>query len=395
MGPRYARFFADLLSPRAPERPLSEMSGSARGVGPGQGRGADSPADRIEALAAAFLAGSEAGGRAPITSPGWLDEGTDRVLARELSAETRLVVELGAWLGMSSRYIADHAPNATVISVDHWRGSPEHRSQDQFRAMLPTLYETFLAQCWDYRDRIIPMRMTSLDGLQTVADHGLEPDLVYVDAEHSYEAVTSELELARHLFPLAVLVGDDYNWEGVARAATEFAGRHGLAVERVGDRGWRIVERRGDGAVVSGPTPGRARSVVLVPHLNGIDGECEQGLRRLEEAGIKVVRRGGSSAIDVARNVMISDALHDGFASMMFIDWTSASTRWTSCGCWPDRSPSSAGSTPEGERPWPTTSPTGWSKFRSGPTPGLYPVRFAATGFLRIKATVLRRLIED
>ena len=36
--------------------------------------------------------------------------------------------------------------------------------------------------------------------------------------------------------------------------------------------------------------------------------------------GVKVVRRGGSSAIDAARNVLMSDALHDGYESMMFID---------------------------------------------------------------------------
>src|SRR4051812_22659948 len=65
---------------------------------------------------------------APIENPGWLGEGTDRVLARSLSDETRLVVELGAWLGMSTRFIADLAPNATVISVDHWRGSSEHQA---------------------------------------------------------------------------------------------------------------------------------------------------------------------------------------------------------------------------------------------------------------------------
>ena len=41
---------------------------------------------------------------------------------------------------------------------------------------------------------------------------------------------------------------------------------------------------------------------VLVPHLNGIECECEQNLRELEKEGVRVVRRGGCSAIDVARN---------------------------------------------------------------------------------------------
>lgn len=58
--------------------------------------------------------------------------------------------------------------------------------------------------------------------------------------------------------------------------------------------------------------PGWSKSVALIPHLNGIEWECEEKLRRLEQAGVRVVRRAGSSAIDVARNAMISDSPHDG-----------------------------------------------------------------------------------
>ena len=391
--------FDDLLARRESSAHPSRNSPESRAKpGPGRSRDEGARRERVQQLAAAFpWPARRPTIEATITSPGWLDEGTDQVLARELSAETRLVVELGAWLGMSSRFIADHAPNAHVISIDHWEGSPEHRNQDQFQAILPTLYQTFLAQSWDYRDRIIPLRMSSLDGLQTIADHGFEPDLIYVDAEHSYPAVTAELELARHLFPDSTLVGDDYDWEGVARAAEEFAGRHGLAVERVGHRGWKIVERRGIGTLVEGPTPGRARSVVLVPHLNGIEWECEQGLRQLERAGVRVVRRGGSSAIDMARNVLVSDALHDGYQSLMFIDSDLgfdpldvlrllARPEPVLCGVYAKK----------GERALANHFADGVIEVLFGPeTPGLYPVQFAATGFLRITAAVLRRLIDE
>src|SRR5262252_6446174 len=64
----------------------------------------------------------------------------------------------------------------------------------------------------------------------------------------------------------------------------------------------------------------RGEAVVLVPHLNGIEGECEQGLGQLEAEGVRVVRRGGCSAIDVARNELISGVLHEGAESILFID---------------------------------------------------------------------------
>jgi hypothetical protein len=171
---------------------------------------------------------------------GWLDEGVRRLLAGALSGETRLVVELGAWLGLSTRWLADHAPGATVVTIDHWRGSPEHHARPAWRALLPTLYETFLAMCWPYRDRVIPLRLTTLAGLQVVADYRLCPDLVYVDAEHSYQAVLSELELAGRLFPTAALVGDDYPHPPVRAAVDDFARRHGLAIRADGN-GWSLV----------------------------------------------------------------------------------------------------------------------------------------------------------
>ncbi len=66
------------------------------------------------------------------------------------------------------------------------------------------------------------------------------------------------------------------------------------------------------------PRPGNA--VVLVPHINGIEPECEQALRQMEAEGVRVVRKGGCSAIDVARNELASDALHDGADAVFFID---------------------------------------------------------------------------
>src|SRR5436305_727502 len=133
-----------------------------------------------------------------------------------------------------------------IAAIDHWQGSPEHHERPEWRAMLPGLYEGFLTLCWPYRDRIIPLRMTTLAGLQVLADHALSPDLVYVDAEHTYEAIRSELELSGRLFPRAALVGDDYPHPPVRDAVVDFARLHGLVVQCHGN-GWTLVRAR-DGA---------------------------------------------------------------------------------------------------------------------------------------------------
>jgi len=141
----------------------------------------------------------------------------------------------------------------------------------------------------------------------------------------------------------------------------------------------------------------RAEMVVLVPHMTHIENECEQALRQLEAEGVRVVRRGGCSAIDVARNELISEALHDGAESILFID-------------------SDIGFNPDDalrllESPEPVISAVYAKKgmremasvFAEGTTEVLfganavepYPLRYAATGFLRIRASVLRQMVEE
>ncbi|NUQ65213.1 MAG: hypothetical protein HUU20_22330 [Pirellulales bacterium] len=46
-----------------------------------------------------------------------------------------------------------------------------------------------------------------MEGLQRVGEAGLEPDLVYIDADHRYESVVKDLTTALDLFPRAILVG--------------------------------------------------------------------------------------------------------------------------------------------------------------------------------------------
>lgn len=139
----------------------------------------------------------------------------------------------------------------------------------------------------------------------------------------------------------------------------------------------------------------RQKGVVLVPHLHGIDWECEQALRCLEDGGVKIVRRGGSSAIDAARNELASNALHEGFESILFIDSdigfdASDAFRLLArpepvlCGIYAKK----------GVRGFASNFAEDVDDVLFGPdAQGPYPVDYAATGFLRIKTDVLRRMI--
>jgi hypothetical protein len=230
------------------------------------GRGPQ-PQDRVAKLAADFP-WPQAPPQVPIPiGPlGWLADGAADVLSGELTVATRVVVELGSWLGVSTRFIADHAACATVIAIDHWQGSVEHHEQAACRDMLPRLHESFLAMNWSYRHRVIPLKMTTIEGLQVVAAHEVVPDLIYIDADHRYDSVLEDLSCASRLFADAVLVGDDYDYPDVQRAVTDFASQRELVVQVVGEhwRAWKLLARRPRGPVQPGSPQATVASRDLV-----------------------------------------------------------------------------------------------------------------------------------
>lgn len=203
----------------------------------------------------------------PTQHLGWLGDGVESMLKRELSGGKKLVVELGAWLGLSTRHIADALPQGRVITIDHWEGSPEHHSKPQWRDMLPQLYDMFLTSCWEYRDRIQPIKRSTIEGLRQIAECGLQPELIFIDADHRYEAVLADLRESRRLFPQATLIGDDYDDPGTQRAVQEFARDQGLSIETAGEqwRAWKLVTGKSDSRFPDHVDAGLT-SIVLVTH---------------------------------------------------------------------------------------------------------------------------------
>jgi len=175
---------------------------------------------------------------------GWFrTEEAGRILGKYLNEETKIVVELGSWLGKSTRHILDAAPNALVIAVDHWKGSKEHNKRMKSKR-LEKLYGTFLTNCWEYRDRLIPLRADTQIGLDEIAKNKMAPDLIYVDAAHDYASVVADIKKSITLFPDAQIVGDDWDWakgKPVRRAATDCAKLYGFEIGFLGNT-WEYIK---------------------------------------------------------------------------------------------------------------------------------------------------------
>jgi len=146
------------------------------------------------------------------------------------------VVEVGSWLGCSTRHIASLLPsNGKLYAIDTWEGSVEHFEKDLGVVdKLPTLFQQFLSNTIHagLTDIIVPIRASSVDAVSVIRHFGNHFDLIYIDAAHDTESVYKDLV---SYFPFVVdnegiLCGDDWWWESVRIAVLRFAQEHELTV---------------------------------------------------------------------------------------------------------------------------------------------------------------------
>jgi hypothetical protein len=130
-----------------------------------------------------------------------------------------VVAEIGSWAGRSAILMA--SLGATVHCIDHWKGN----QHDAGTAGVDpeTAYQTFLRNTARYREAgsIIPFRGSSAEASVHFLATGTDFDIVYIDAEHTYEAVKKDIAMWR---PMAqyLIAGHDYGvFPGVGKAVRE------------------------------------------------------------------------------------------------------------------------------------------------------------------------------
>lgn len=135
-------------------------------------------------------------------------------------------VEVGAWKGKSSAYLATTIANSgkqiQFDVIDTWRGSNEVYHQADPMVIADTLYEHFLSNMKPVEGYYTPKRTTSVEAAATYADNSL--NMVMLDASHDYENVKADiLAWLPKVKSGGVLAGDDYqrDFPGVMQAANE------------------------------------------------------------------------------------------------------------------------------------------------------------------------------
>jgi hypothetical protein len=192
---------------------------------------------------------------------GWFRTGNETTLRRLLPQNGECVLELGSWLGRSTKYICERCPQSAVIAVDIWLNeyfdddSHYNKNDAEFSSILRSnsIYDQFLSNLRDHRvqDRsdgtvvgLIPMKMTSTEALKLIHELGIEPSLIYIDASHHYDYVVSDVSTCLRLFPKAVLVGDDWDNNDVRRAVEDIAKAEKLQIFVQGKTCWTFAKEQ-------------------------------------------------------------------------------------------------------------------------------------------------------
>lgn len=158
----------------------------------------------------------------------------------------RTLVEIGVWKGASISYLAYNNPNSKIYAVDLFN--------DTYRYKKGKLKEAAQSILSFYNDQLIKtntrhiitdIKEYSWNGAKHFEDNSI--DFIFIDADHSYEAVVKDLEA---WFPKikknGIFSGHDYepygnhNHPGVQQAVDEFCKKYSFELKTFEGSVWYI-----------------------------------------------------------------------------------------------------------------------------------------------------------
>jgi predicted O-methyltransferase YrrM len=164
---------------------------------------------------------------------GWLEREEAELLYRLAAAASRRgrIVELGSYCGRSSIVLAaalTGASSGLLVCIDTFRGSAEHqpgRRHFDPETLVDGVVDTYPAFTRNLKhagllDRVDVMRLSTLEAAASFSD---SIGLLFVDADHAYEAIAGDLRAwsARIIQDGWIVLHDIGAWSGPTRAAAD------------------------------------------------------------------------------------------------------------------------------------------------------------------------------
>jgi len=135
-----------------------------------------------------------------------------------------ILIEVGCWLGKSTIYLAEvvkaSGKDIRIFAVDTWRW--QHNPEDLAGKPFGYIYHQFLAniRACGVNDIITPLCLPSVEAAKYFEDSSAF--MVYIDAEHTYEAVRNDIAAWRKkIRPGGMLAGHDYTYADKVKQAVD------------------------------------------------------------------------------------------------------------------------------------------------------------------------------
>ena len=147
------------------------------------------------------------------------------------------VVEVGAWLGRSTAYLANKVKQSKkkvdFYTIDTCKGSLNESGHQSFvKDHGGSIFEIFLnnLQSQNLLKYVTPIQDSSQNAAKNFSNNSL--DAIMIVADHSYEGVRSDiLNWYSKIKPGGLIAGDDYGvFEGVSRAVKQFF--HNISIDQ-------------------------------------------------------------------------------------------------------------------------------------------------------------------
>lgn len=146
---------------------------------------------------------------------GWMTE-PELVWLAEQATEHKCIVEIGSFLGRSTRALADNAAGV-VYAIDDWFGPRDVEIKDEDRKKI---FDEFQKNMDGLQGRL---HVVSEDHATATIDQS--PDMIFIDGDHAYKSVKRDIERwVSFSAPGALLCGHDVYDGGVSLAVTEVFG---------------------------------------------------------------------------------------------------------------------------------------------------------------------------
>jgi hypothetical protein len=152
-------------------------------------------------------------------------------IVRRLPAGPCTWVEVGVWRGDNARRVMHAAHDrVSLVAVDQWRvvDSPDYRAYATKDALasqadMERYHIEAVTKLRHWRKRVKIVRLSSVEAAATMRTERF--DLIFIDAEHTYPALTADILAWRPLVkPSGWLGGHDFGkdrFPGVTRAVNE------------------------------------------------------------------------------------------------------------------------------------------------------------------------------